>query len=102
MAKATRQTQQGIFNRVVEPIARYLRDTRAELRKVSWPSREEARHLTLIVLGATVGMSFILGASDFVFSKVMQGIVTNNLIWIGTGALVFIGGAVAIFFIERE
>jgi preprotein translocase subunit SecE len=87
---------------VIGPIARYFRDTRAELRKVTWPSREEAWHLTLIVLGATVGMSIILGLSDFVFSKVMQGIVTSNLIWIGVGVLIIVGGVAVVIFVERE
>ncbi len=102
MAKATSKTEQTFFDRMLQPIAHYLRDTRAELRKVTWPSREEAWHLTLIVLGATVGMSIILGTSDFVFSKVMEGIITSNLIWIAVGAVVVIGGAAAIYLIERE
>lgn len=102
MAKATSKTEQSLPARVIEPIARYLRDTRAELRKVTWPSREESWHLTLIVLGATVGMSIILGASDLLFSRVMQGIVTSNPLWMGAGALVVIGGTAAIYFIGRE
>ncbi len=102
MAKATSKTEQSLFARVIEPVARYLRDTRAELRKVTWPSREESWHLTLIVLGATVGMSIILGTSDFVFSRIMQGVVTSNLLWIGGGVLLVIGGGAAIYFIERE
>lgn len=102
MAKATSKTEQTFFTRLVDPIGRYVRDTRAELRKVTWPSREEGWHLTLIVLGATVGMSLILGASDYFFSKIMQGVVTSNLIWIGVGALVLIGGAASVYFMERE
>jgi preprotein translocase SecE subunit len=69
---------------------------------VTWPSREEAWNLTLIVLAATIGMSLILGASDYLFSNVMRGVVTSNLLWIGIGVLVVIGGTVAIFIIERE
>jgi preprotein translocase subunit SecE len=102
VAKATSKTEQGPFNRVTGPIARYFRDTRAELRKVTWPSREEAWHLTLIVLGATVGMSIILGLSDLLFSRIMQGIVTNDLIWIGVGLLIVIGGVTGVYFMERE
>ena len=102
MAKATGKTEQTFFDRILQPIARYLRDTRAELRKVTWPSREEAWHLTLVVLGATAVMSLILGASDFIFSKIMQGLVTSNLIWIVVGVVIVIGGSAAIYFIERE
>ena len=33
------------------PIARYLRETRAEIGKVAWPTIEEARNLSAIVIG---------------------------------------------------
>jgi preprotein translocase subunit SecE len=102
VAKATSKTEQNFLTRIADPFARYLRDTRAELRKVTWPSREEAWNLTLIVLAATVGMSLILGAGDFLFSRIMQGVVTNSLLWIVIGVLVVIGGVAAIHFIERE
>jgi preprotein translocase subunit SecE len=102
VAKATSKTQQSFLYRIVEPIARYLRETRAELRKVTWPSRQESWNLTLIVLGTTVAMSIILGVSDFLFSEIMKGIVTSNLVWIGVGAVVAIGGAAAVYVIGRE
>lgn len=50
-------------------IVRYLRGTRAELRKVAWPSREEALRLTGIVLATTIGFSLFLGVLDYLLSK---------------------------------
>lgn len=102
MAKATSKTEQTLSARLIEPIVRYLRDTRAELRKVTWPSREEAWNLTLIVLGTTVAMSIILYGSDLVFSQVMEGIITSNLLWIGIGVLLAIGGVAVVYFAGRE
>ena len=102
MAKVTSKTEQTAVTRIIDPIARYLRDTRAELRKVTWPTREEAWHLTLIVLGASVAMAIILGAADLLFAEIMRGIVTSNLIWIGAGVLVVVGGAAAIYLVGRE
>ena len=93
---------EGIFTRVVEPILRYFRETRAELRKVSWPSRQTAWNLTLIVLGATVAMAIILGVADTVFADIMRGIVNGSGVGILAGAVVVIGGAVAVYFIQRE
>jgi preprotein translocase subunit SecE len=49
-------------------IIRYFKDTRAELRKVTWPSREEALNLTLIVFAVTVSMAIGLGLIDYLFS----------------------------------
>jgi len=42
-------------------LVRYFKETRAELRKVHWPSRQEARNLTVIVLAVTVAMTVFLG-----------------------------------------
>ncbi|MCJ7668633.1 MAG: preprotein translocase subunit SecE [Anaerolineae bacterium] len=50
-------------------ITRFLRETRSELRKVTWPSRQEATNLTVIVLAVTVTMAASLGLIDYVFSK---------------------------------
>ena len=56
-------------------IKRYLSDTRAEIRNVAWPDREEATKLTLIVIAVTAGMSAFLGVLDFILSKVFGRIL---------------------------
>lgn len=56
-------------------IVRYLKETRAELRKVTWPSREEAVNLTLIVVAVTAAMAAFLGAVDYLFSKLFGLII---------------------------
>ncbi len=53
-------------------IIRYLRETRAELRKVTWPTRKEAINLTYIVLGVTFAFAVVLGVLDWVFSQIFQ------------------------------
>lgn len=58
-------------------VVRYLKETRAELRKVSWPTREQATHLTLIVLAVTVAMAIFLGAVDIVFAAIIRLLVTS-------------------------
>ncbi|MBN1450924.1 MAG: preprotein translocase subunit SecE [Anaerolineales bacterium] len=42
-------------------IQRFTRETVGELRKVSWPTRQEAWQLTLIVLVVLAFMSVFLG-----------------------------------------
>lgn len=56
-------------------ISRYLRETRGELRKVTWPTREEAWRLTLIVLGVTAAFAIFLWAMDSVFSNLIRFII---------------------------
>lgn len=47
-------------------IVRFYRETVGELRKVSWPTREEATHLTIIVLIVLAFMAIMLGIVDWV------------------------------------
>ena len=53
-------------------IVRYFKETRAELRKVNWPTRKEAINLSLIVLGVTLFMSALLGAIDYLFAQLFS------------------------------
>ena len=57
----------------------YLRDTRAEMRKVVWPTRDQAINLTLVVLLITFLMTAILGGLDFIFGQLL-----NYLIGVGS------------------
>lgn len=54
------------------PITRYLRETRAELAKVTWPTREEWLRLSGIVLVVTAIMAVILGVADAIGSQVIE------------------------------
>ncbi len=53
----------GIFN--------YFHLAFAELKRVNWPSRKEATHLTWIVLAVLAVMSAYLGFMDFAFSRLV-------------------------------
>jgi preprotein translocase subunit SecE len=47
-------------------IVRFYRETIGELRKVSWPTREEAVNLTKIVIVVLVVMAIFLGFVDWI------------------------------------
>ena len=53
-------------------VIKYLKETRAELKKVNWPSRQEATNLTLIVIGVTTFMALLLGLIDYIFAKLFE------------------------------
>ena len=48
-------------------IVRYFQETGDELRKVAWPTREQAIRLTIIVLGATIATAISFGLLDVFF-----------------------------------
>lgn len=56
-------------------LVRYFRETRGELRKVTWPTREESQRLTAIVLGVTAVMALFLGLLDLIFSNGVESLV---------------------------
>ena len=53
-------------------ITRLWRETSGELRKVSWPTREETINLTKIVLIVLLLMSAFLGALDWLYFNLFK------------------------------
>lgn len=52
-------------------IQKWWRETVGELRKVTWPTKEEALKMTKIVLIVVVSTAVFLGVVDFVFSRLI-------------------------------
>jgi preprotein translocase subunit SecE len=50
-------------------VTRYFRETIGELRKVTWPTRQEATSLTIVVLIVIAVMSTFLGVLDLIYSR---------------------------------
>jgi len=48
------------------------RDIVGELRKVTWPTRQEATRLTILVIAVSLAMGLLLGAVDLIFSGLMS------------------------------
>lgn len=53
-------------------IVDYVKETRGELKHVSWPTRRQAVVFSLIVIVISVGLALFLGAFDYIFSKGLQ------------------------------
>jgi len=47
----------------------YLRDTRGELRHVSWPTQRQTAIYTLLVIGISLVTALYIGALDFLFTR---------------------------------
>jgi preprotein translocase subunit SecE len=50
----------------------FFQEAVSELRKVHWPTREQARNLTMLVIGVSLAVGMILGAMDYVFEKIFE------------------------------
>jgi len=55
-------------------LGNFLKDVKAELKKVTWPSRNEVTSTTIVVIAATVFFGFYLFFMDVIFSWVISQI----------------------------
>ena len=54
----------------------FLKESRIELRKIIWPTRQEATQTTLVVMGVTVVVSLILWGLDSIIVSLIN-FITN-------------------------
>ena len=64
-----------VANRQPKGIVRFFRETVAELRKVSWPTRREATQLTVLVLVVVALSGILLGMLDFLFTELFRLVI---------------------------
>ena len=60
------------FFKPMSKVADYLKETREELKHVSWLSREQTIAYTVIVIGISIAIAAYLGLLDYVFSSILQ------------------------------
>lgn len=72
--KSDKKKKKAADKNVAQPnsLSKYLRETRGELRKVTWPTRQEALRLTWIVLAVTAAFAGFLWAFDALFSNALR------------------------------
>jgi preprotein translocase subunit SecE len=54
----------------------FYADVRSEMKKVSWPGRQEVVGTTVVVVVAVFFFGFYLGIVDFLLSRGLQWVIT--------------------------
>ncbi len=80
--------ERGLSGPRVGPLGRmsqFLRDVRAEMKRVSWPSAKEVKNTTIITLIAVVFFAVYLFAVDQALSRLIMGLtwLANKLLGAG-------------------
>lgn len=75
MAKSKTEKKPGQPNAIM----RYFRETRGEIRKVTWPTRQESWRLTGIVLAVTIATAAFLWLFDTIFSGSIQFLIERMI-----------------------
>ncbi len=84
---------------------RYFKETRAEVRKVHWPTRKEARSLTTVVLVITIAMTIFLGVIISPLALNWAGAIfvsPQNMLVIAVTAVVAVAGIIGLAVVLRR
>ena len=57
---------------MIEKIRKFLSETKAEMRKVTWPTREELKGSTKIVIIATFIVTLFIGVIDQILTLIIR------------------------------
>jgi len=55
----------------------YIKESIAEMKKVTWPSKKETRNYTILVIGISIGVALFLGLLDYIFTTGFQLIINK-------------------------
>lgn len=61
----------------MKKITKFFKEVKGELKKVTWPKREETIKLTLIVVLISGIIALYVGSLDLVFTKLLELIITK-------------------------
>jgi preprotein translocase subunit SecE len=53
----------------------YVKETRGELKHVSWPTRKQAVAYTIIIIAVSVITAAFLGVFDYIFSVLLKALI---------------------------
>ena len=56
----------------MQPVITYLKETRGELKHVSWPTRKQTIAYTVLVIALSILVAVYLGLLDFGFSTLLN------------------------------
>ena len=56
----------------MERIRRFIDEAWSELKKVSWPTRDQVRNLTILVFGVSLAVGLYITLFDFIFSQAVK------------------------------
>lgn len=58
-----------------QKVVTFLKESRIELRKVTWPTREETTRYTVAVITISLALAVLLGSADFIFKTILTKFV---------------------------
>jgi len=63
------------LTKVFQNLVNFIKEARAELRKVTWPNRKQLISSTIVVMVTVILVAIFLGVVDLVFSRIVTMIL---------------------------
>lgn len=63
---------------MVNRLTTYLRDSAEELKKVTWPTKQETTNYTLMVIGVSLAVSAFLYLLDMIFTTGLSVLINRG------------------------
>ncbi|MEK7089388.1 MAG: preprotein translocase subunit SecE [Patescibacteria group bacterium] len=60
---------------MIERMRVFWQESRQELKRVNWPTREETIRYTLFVIGFSIFLAILLGIMDYTFMQALEKII---------------------------
>lgn len=60
---------------MIKRFIQYIKDTRAELKHVSWPTQKQTMIFTILVILISLFVAFYLGAFDFLLTGALNRVI---------------------------
>jgi preprotein translocase subunit SecE len=60
-----------MFNKLTN----FLKDARAELMKVNWPTKQQTINYTMAVVGISIAVALFLGGLDWFFEYLLKTVI---------------------------
>lgn len=67
----------GNINKIMNKLKTYILESIEEMKKVTWPTKKETYHYTVLILIISLGTAAFLGALDYVFNLGIKTFLYN-------------------------
>jgi preprotein translocase subunit SecE len=59
----------------IDKLSSYLKDSYHEMKRVTWPTKQEVRQHTLLVISISLGVALFLGIVDYILTIGLEQII---------------------------
>lgn len=62
---------------MLNKLVNYLKESKTELKKVTWPTRQQTTTHTLLVIGISLGVAVFFGLLDYVLALGVEKLINQ-------------------------